>query len=665
MGSTISGNTSGSAGNFGSGGGIYHGYGSGSLTISYCTISGNTAGLPVTGHSGFGGGLDLREGTTSISNSTISGNMVNGTSGFYGGGGIGFAHGAILTITNSTITGNVDNTFGGGGISSVGSKPFTLRNSIVAGNTTANPAQGPDIFDSGTINVDFSLIGNGTGIGTITGANNLVGTSGSPINPLLGPLQNNGGLTFTHALLPGSPAINRGDPAFTPPPGFDQRGAGFNRVINNRLDMGAYEFQPPDTMTTVVSSLNPSVQGQEVTFTATVTATTPGSNTPVGTVTFLDNGSPLAAVTLVNGMAAFSTTTLTFGTHTITAQYNGFTQGNYTLNPSSAQLIQVVNAQVTGFIATGTDRGGGPEVKVFDAKTGALKFDFLAYDSTFLGGVRVAVGDVNGDGVADIITVPGPGGGPLVQVFSGTNLTLLVAFNAYDPAFLGGLFVATGDVNHDGFADIVTAPDLGGGPLVHVFDGKTGTALLSFNAYDPAFLGGVRVAAGDTNGDGFADIITGPGFGGGPLVRVFDGRSGAALLSFNAYAGSFTGGIYVTAGDINGDGRADIITSPGVGGGPLVNVFSGPTGALLKSFNAYPPVASPLSIFGSDGIWQSGVRVAAVDVSGDGKADIITGVGPSQRPEVKVFDAVTLALLDDFFAYDPAYLGGVFVAAGR
>src|SRR5262249_55120877 len=155
---------------------------------------------------------------------------------------------------------------------------------------------------------------------------------------------------------------------------------------------------------------------------------------------------------------------------------------------------------------------------------GALKFDFLAYAPTFLGGVRVAVGDVNGDGVPDILTAPGAGGGPLVKVFSGTDLALLRSFDAYDEAFPGGLYVAAGDVNGDGRADIITAPDVGGGPLVRVFDGASGVLTLAFNAYDPTFTGGVRVAAGDTNGDGKAEIITGPGFGGGPLVKVFNGR---------------------------------------------------------------------------------------------------------------------------------------------
>src|SRR5262249_10129176 len=65
------------------------------------------------------------------------------------------------------------------------------------------------------------------------------------IDPMLGPLQANGGLTFTHALLPGSPAINAGDPTFTPPPSYDQRGSPFHRVVNGRIDIGSFEMQAP------------------------------------------------------------------------------------------------------------------------------------------------------------------------------------------------------------------------------------------------------------------------------------------------------------------------------------------------------------------------------------------------------------------------------------
>jgi len=76
-------------------------------------------------------------------------------------------------------------------------------------------------------------------------ANGLLTGPGDQINtdPMLGALQDNGGPTFTHALLPGSPAINAGDPTFTPPPFYDQRGPGFRRVRNGRIDIGSFEVQ--------------------------------------------------------------------------------------------------------------------------------------------------------------------------------------------------------------------------------------------------------------------------------------------------------------------------------------------------------------------------------------------------------------------------------------
>jgi len=178
-----------------------------------------------------------------------------------------------------------------------------------------------------------------------------------------------------------------------------------------------------------------------------------------------------------------------------------------------------------------------------------------------------------------------------------------------------------------------------------VFDGATGQEVRSFLAY-PGFAVAVAVAAGDVNGDGKADIITAAAAQG--HVKVFDGASNAEVQSYLAYPG-FGGIVSVAAGDIDGDGRADVLTGVAPGGPPHVKAFSGATGGLLAGFFAYGP-----SFLG-------GVRVGAEDVNGDGRDDILTGPGPGAAPHVKAFDALGLAVLDSFFALDPAFGGGVYV----
>ncbi len=206
--------------------------------------------------------------------------------------------------------------------------------------------------------------------------------------------------------------------------------------------------------------------------------------------------------------------------------------------------------------ATGPGPGHLPVVRVTVAgPRGNETFSFMAYQSNFSGGVRVAVGDVNGDGVADIITGPGAGAPAHIKVIDGTRLaatgpkgSLLMSFTAYPGRARTGVFVAAGDVNGDGRADIIVAPDAGAPPVVRVFDGNTGALLASFLAYGPTFTGGVTVAAGDVNGDGRDDIITGAGTFGGH-VKVFSGSSGAEIRSFSAFQG-FIGGISVAEGTL-------------------------------------------------------------------------------------------------------------------
>jgi hypothetical protein len=324
--------------------------------------------------------------------------------------------------------------------------------------------------------------------------------------------------------------------------------------------------------------------------------------------------------------------------------------GNFDPPPSGGQT-NVAPPASNDIVVVGADAGSEPRVQVIDRATGVVQFDILAYNAGFTGGVRVATGDVNGDGILDIITAAGVGGGPHIRVFDGANGHVLKEFFAYTPGFTGGVFVSAADFNGDGKADIVTAAGAGGGPHVQVFSGDNLAVLKSFFAYNPLFTGGVVVATGDVNGDSTPDIITGPGAGGGPHVQVFSGADGAVLKSFFAYNPGFTGGIYVAAGDLNGDLRADIVTGAGAGGGPHVQAFDAQTNAVLRSFFAYDPS------------FTGGVRVATGDFDGDSKDDIFTAAGPTGGPHIRVIAGDDGAVLGNFMA---SFKGntGFFVAGG-
>jgi hypothetical protein len=145
---------------------------------------------------------------------------------------------------------------------------------------------------------------------------------------------------------------------------------------------------------------------------------------------------------------------------------------------------------------------------------------------------------------------------------NGSTPTEVASFYAYNPAFTGGVYVAAGDVTGDGVAKIITGAGPGGGPHVRVIGLGSGgalTELASFYAYDAAFIGGVHVAAGDVSGDGVAKLITGAGPFGGPHVRVLDLSGGGIteLASFYAYDPAFIGGVFVASAqpmDVDGAG---------------------------------------------------------------------------------------------------------------
>lgn len=394
--------------------------------------------------------------------------------------------------------------------------------------------------------------------------------------------------------------------------------------------------------------------------------------------------------------------------------------------------VTVSTGTTSRFFATGAGAGSTPRVRVYESGTGLLRYDFLAYEENFTGGVRVATGDLTGDGIDDIVTAPARGGGPRIKVFDGASGVLLEDFFAVDPAFRGGAYVAVGDVDGPRVRgtrnDLIVGAGEGGGPRVTVYNGLdintvpigTGAAskfstsvIADFFAYDIRSRAGVQVASGNVNG--LTDInrrdfiITSPGQGGGPHIRVFDGRKldrsplapgdvfpapnedfsqnpfPPSDRAFFAFSPDSRSGVSVAVGQFRGNQQADIVIGTG-DGTPVVRVFDGKTSTFLREFTV-PAADTPsggiagasnngsgaASNFGSastgggfvttgaPGQQRGGARVAVADRNNDGLSDIVVGLGPGSAPRVRIFDGNTFTELDSFTAYPANFLGGVFV----
>jgi uncharacterized delta-60 repeat protein len=346
-------------------------------------------------------------------------------------------------------------------------------------------------------------------------------------------------------------------------------------------------------------------------------------------------------------------------------------------------------ARITGsnvhFIAMGGEPG---RVEVF-GRNGTTLGTFLPFGSGYVGGVSVALGDVNSDGFDDLIT-GATIGNPNVKIYSGAAFEsgaffnnpesyLLAAGFPYALNFNVGVNVAAGDVNGDGMADIITGA-VPGNPHVRVFDGKTvistkviPTGLLAEGfAYGVSFNIGANVAAGDVNGDGMADIITGPSAG-NPHTKVFNAAAvlssgliptnstSSLLAEYFPYAVNFNVGAFVTAGDYNRDGFADVITGASVGN-PEVRVYSGKdmtkgtfnqTKSLLDFYFAFEPGQN------------IGIAVAASDFTGDGRVDTLVGTR-SGAPRRRVFQnnlPEPASVVSGFDVADSNFIGALYVAA--
>jgi hypothetical protein len=300
-------------------------------------------------------------------------------------------------------------------------------------------------------------------------------------------------------------------------------------------------------------------------------------------------------------------------------------------------------------IITGPDAGRGPHVRVFKPDGTMLGTGFFAYAPGFTGGVRVAACDFDGDGRDEIVTGAGPGGGPHVRVLkvdtAGGPIAELASFLAYPVGFAGGVFVACGNVEGTaGTMNIVTGAGAGGSSHTRVLRYAPGGGVVPVFEVLPYgfFSGGVHVAAGDVDGSGRAAVITGAGPGGGPHIRVLKAMGGSLVSvgEFFAYPAGFTGGAWVAAGNVTGGGAAEVITGAGPGGGPHVRVFDG-TGleVAFTGFFAYPAG------------FTGGVRVAAGNLDATGLGELVTVSGPGGGPHVLSFTAIGALTGTSFLAY--------------
>lgn len=338
------------------------------------------------------------------------------------------------------------------------------------------------------------------------------------------------------------------------------------------------------------------------------------------------------------------------GSHTITAKIRD------RFNGRTGECSVVHISKVADAFAAGTDINAEPRVSVFTGSSALLSRSFLAFDGSIRGGVRVAMGDVNGDGTSDLIAGAGLGIGSRVRVFRGADLFILRDFDAFPGISMQEVYVASGDVNADGKADIVVGSGCSASQArVRVYNGENQVLLAEIFPYGLSSRG-ARVAVGDVNGDGHSDIVTSPCTGSD--IHIYSGRDYSLIRGIIAYPNDRKNS-QIAVGDVTGDGFADIVAGAhdDCNDHKYSKVFDGRTGLMLFSIAAYPR-------------FDYASRVAVGDVTGDGIGEILIAAGGNNPlvPEIKTFDGRTgLMLLTPvgyFRPFGSTYTTNLFVGAG-
>jgi VCBS repeat protein/FG-GAP repeat protein len=301
------------------------------------------------------------------------------------------------------------------------------------------------------------------------------------------------------------------------------------------------------------------------------------------------------------------------------------------------------------------------------AYTGKSFTPFAGYTRT----IHTAVADFDGDRIADYAFSTGAGTGARVRIISGATGSDLLGPTQVLGGFGGGAFVAAGDLDRDGRAELAVSADRGGLPAVEVYRLASGelVPIASFLPILEWSRSGVRVAMGDLNRDGADELVVSAGSGWAPRVRIFDGASLAVseivqvAPSFLAYAPMMRYGVNVAVGDVNGDGFDEVIVSLDTGGHSKVRVWSGATIASNPDMPANK-LGTYQQFFANGLSSRDGIRVAARDIDGDGKAELITSGAGDNLSWLRVLSVSDLEVsaLAALLPYgSAAALGGVYV----